>query len=158
LTLIFLNRGRLFFSFIILYFSCFGFGMGSGPIALTGSSGSGWRGWWWWCRGQRCSGNNNSKHNNSVNISTNGSNNDSCVLSWSFGYFLFSFVLLGWIASLYARFLLTPNVRASLTTLGCREDNEGSWSIGVFYGDSPFTLKPIEQVGFSFYLSVSEIN
>ena len=31
---------------------------------------------------------------------------------------------------------------------GCREDNEGSWSIGVFYGDSPFSLKPIEAVSF----------
>ncbi|XP_076940683.1 glucosamine inositolphosphorylceramide transferase 1-like [Bidens hawaiensis] len=27
---------------------------------------------------------------------------------------------------------------------GCRPDSEGSWAIGVFYGDSPFTLKPIE--------------
>lgn len=28
-------------------------------------------------------------------------------------------------------------------------DNEGSWSIGVFYGDSPFALKPIESVSSS---------
>lgn len=139
--------------FVSLISFIFGFSdMGSSPIVLTGSSGSGWR---WW----RCNGN---KHNNSsVNISNNCSNNnDSCVLSWSFGYFLFSFVLLGLIAGLYARFLLTPNVRTTLTTLGCREDNEGSWSIGVFYGDSPFTLKPIEQVGFSsvfLFLSVKEI-
>ncbi|XP_076898163.1 glucosamine inositolphosphorylceramide transferase 1-like [Bidens hawaiensis] len=27
---------------------------------------------------------------------------------------------------------------------GCRPDSEGSWAIGMFYGDSPFTLKPIE--------------
>lgn len=27
---------------------------------------------------------------------------------------------------------------------GCLPDGEGSWSIGVFYGDSPFSLKPIE--------------
>lgn len=27
------------------------------------------------------------------------------------------------------------------------EDNEGSWSIGVFYGDSPFSLLPIEAKG-----------
>lgn len=123
--------------------------MGSGPIALTGSSGSGWR---WW----RCNGNNNSKHNNtSVNMiisNNNGSNQDSCVFSWSFCYFLVSFLFLGLIASLHARFLLTPNVRTSLSALGCREDNEGSWSIGVFYGDSPFTLKPIEEVGSDFSL------
>ncbi|GKB26608.1 glycosyltransferase family protein 64 protein C5, partial [Tanacetum coccineum] len=30
--------------------------------------------------------------------------------------------------------------------LGCHEDSEGSWSIGVFYGDSPFSLKPIESM------------
>ncbi|CAL9169787.1 unnamed protein product, partial [Musa hybrid cultivar] len=27
---------------------------------------------------------------------------------------------------------------------GCRPDGEGSWSVGLFYGDSPFSLKPIE--------------
>ncbi|KAF2318433.1 hypothetical protein GH714_007454 [Hevea brasiliensis] len=31
-----------------------------------------------------------------------------------------------------------------LNSVGCQEDNEGSWSIGLFYGDSPFSLKPIE--------------
>ena len=31
-----------------------------------------------------------------------------------------------------------------------QEDNEGSWSVGVFYGDSPFSLKPIEAVSFFF--------
>ncbi|EEF29466.1 transferase, transferring glycosyl groups, putative [Ricinus communis] len=31
-----------------------------------------------------------------------------------------------------------------LNSVGCRQDNEGSWSIGVFYGHSPFSLKPIE--------------
>ena len=28
----------------------------------------------------------------------------------------------------------------------CRPDAEGSWSAGVFLGDSPFSLKPIEHV------------
>ncbi|KAI7730048.1 hypothetical protein M8C21_019999 [Ambrosia artemisiifolia] len=31
-------------------------------------------------------------------------------------------------------------------SLGCQEDNDGSWGIGVFYGDSPFSLKPIEDM------------
>nr|XP_043613491.1 glucosamine inositolphosphorylceramide transferase 1 [Erigeron canadensis] len=30
--------------------------------------------------------------------------------------------------------------------IGCQEDNEGSWGIGVYYGDSPFSLKPIEHM------------
>ncbi|KAF6985890.1 hypothetical protein CFC21_003704 [Triticum aestivum] len=31
--------------------------------------------------------------------------------------------------------------------LGCRPDGEGSWAIGVFYGSSPFHLRPIELEG-----------
>ncbi|KAJ0718485.1 putative hexosyltransferase [Helianthus annuus] len=31
-------------------------------------------------------------------------------------------------------------------SVGCQDDNEGSWGIGVFYGDSPFSLKPIEDM------------
>lgn len=31
--------------------------------------------------------------------------------------------------------------------LGCRPDGEGSWAIGVFYGSSPFDLRPIELEG-----------
>ncbi|XP_071732933.1 glucosamine inositolphosphorylceramide transferase 1-like [Rutidosis leptorrhynchoides] len=30
--------------------------------------------------------------------------------------------------------------------IGCQEDNEGSWGIGVYYGDSPLSLKPIEDM------------
>ncbi|KAI5077385.1 hypothetical protein GOP47_0007209 [Adiantum capillus-veneris] len=30
--------------------------------------------------------------------------------------------------------------------LGCQPDNEGSWSIGLFFGGSPLSLQPIEQV------------
>ncbi|XP_021890552.1 LOW QUALITY PROTEIN: glycosyltransferase family protein 64 protein C5, partial [Carica papaya] len=61
-----------------------------------------------------------------------------------FVFFVGCFVLYGLIAASYAR-LFTPHyARAGMSSLGCREDNEGSWSIGVFYGDSPFSLKPIE--------------
>ncbi|OEL37167.1 Glycosyltransferase family protein 64 protein C5 [Dichanthelium oligosanthes] len=34
-------------------------------------------------------------------------------------------------------------------TRRCRPDAEGSWSVGVFLGDSPFSLKPIEHWGIS---------
>ena len=133
--------------------------MGSSPIVVSASGGGGW---WWWCKWQRFYGNNSSsKHNSSTSnsllstSSNNSGNNESCVLSWSFGYFLFAFLMLGWIASLYGRLMLTPNVRTTLSTLGCQEDGEGSWSIGVFYGDSPFSLKPIEDVSYFFFFLFS---
>ncbi|KAK9282696.1 hypothetical protein L1049_010916 [Liquidambar formosana] len=69
---------------------------------------------------------------------------DHCVLSRTFVFFLGSFVVFGSIATLYAWLVFTPFVHQGLSSLGCQEDNEGSWSIGVFYGDSPFSLKPIE--------------
>ncbi|KAH7537021.1 hypothetical protein FEM48_Zijuj03G0048100 [Ziziphus jujuba var. spinosa] len=48
-------------------------------------------------------------------------------------------------ATLYTWFAFSPNVRTGLVvSVGCQEDNEGSWSVGVFFGDSPFSLKPIE--------------
>lgn len=52
--------------------------------------------------------------------------------------------MLGSIAGIYAWLMFTPNVQKGFSFLGCQEDNEGSWSIGVFYGVSPFSLKPIE--------------
>nr|GMC82202.1 glycosyltransferase family protein 64 protein C5-like [Ipomoea batatas] len=107
----------------------------SGSAAATQSSGGGWR---WW--------------KNSGGGGKNGNNNvsgDLCDLSSAFGFFVVSFVVLGSIAGLYSRLMLTTNVRAGLSALGCREDNEGSWAIGVFYGDSPFSLKAVEDVSFT---------
>ncbi|XP_057540229.1 glucosamine inositolphosphorylceramide transferase 1 [Amaranthus tricolor] len=68
------------------------------------------------------------------------------VFSPAFVYFLASFLLLGSIASLYAWLVFTPFARTpyGVPSLGCQEDNEGSWSIGFFYGSSPFSLQPIE--------------
>ncbi|XP_042018054.1 glucosamine inositolphosphorylceramide transferase 1-like [Salvia splendens] len=80
--------------------------------------------------------------------SKNGSR-ESCGggASSTFAFFLFSFVVLGSIGGLYARFMVAANVRAGVTAPhGCEEDNEGSWAIGVYYGDSPFSLKPIEEM------------
>lgn len=83
-----------------------------------------------------------------------GSGNEKCGLSLTFAFFLLSFVVLGSIGGLYGRFMLAANVRTGITALGCEEDNEGSWAIGIYYGDSPFSLKPIEAVN-SFFLSLS---
>nr|GMD37082.1 glycosyltransferase family protein 64 protein C5-like [Ipomoea batatas] len=101
--------------------------MGSNPVAISGAGG-----WWCW----RNSSGNGGKSNGG----------DLCGVSSAFTFFLVSFLLLGSIAALYARLMFTPNVHAGLPTLGCCEDNEGSWSIGVFYGDSPFSLKPIDDM------------
>nr|GMC47673.1 glycosyltransferase family protein 64 protein C5-like [Ipomoea batatas] len=98
--------------------------MGSNPIP-TSLAHAGWR--------NKSGGNSNN-------------NSDSRALISPLAFFFFSFVLLGSIAGLYTRLLLAPNVHSSLSTSGCHEDNEGSWAIGVFYGDSPFSLKPIEDM------------
>ncbi|KAJ6835471.1 glycosyltransferase family protein 64 protein C5 [Iris pallida] len=66
--------------------------------------------------------------------------------------FLFScLILFSSVAFLFSWIYFSPFPRAPLPSpsssaaLGCRPDGEGSWSIGVFYGDSPFTLAPIER-------------
>ncbi|RAL43656.1 hypothetical protein DM860_017512 [Cuscuta australis] len=74
-------------------------------------------------------------------------NCNSRLLSSPTAFFLAAFVLLGSIAGLYSRFVVMPKARVS--TMGCREDNEGSWAVGVFYGDSPFSLRPIEDMNIS---------
>ncbi|KAM7467853.1 hypothetical protein LguiB_015415 [Lonicera macranthoides] len=84
---------------------------------------------WWWCRWWR---------------------HENCVVSSTLAYFMGSFVVVGSIGYLYAWLMFSPNVRLGLVSpLACQEDNEGSWSIGVFYGHSPFSLKPIEDMNIS---------
>ncbi|KAL3621417.1 hypothetical protein CASFOL_036329 [Castilleja foliolosa] len=112
--------------------------MGYSPIVVPGTSARGrGRG------GGRWHGSNEGDGMSNYIISKNGLGNQdkgSCVLS----YLLFSFVVLGSIGVFYAKYIVTPNVRAGITAIGCREDNEGSWALGVYYGESPFSLKPIE--------------
>lgn len=73
-----------------------------------------------------------------------------------FLFFASCFGFYAFVAATYAWFVFPPHIgrtdHVSSSSLGCREDNEGSWSIGVFYGDSPFSLKPIETVSFSIFL------
>lgn len=58
---------------------------------------------------------------------------------WCFVVYVFVGFLYGWLA------LKKPYMGAAgLSSFGCQEDSEGSWSIGVFFGNSPFSLKPIE--------------
>ncbi|GAB2250513.1 hypothetical protein Droror1_Dr00016763 [Drosera rotundifolia] len=74
-----------------------------------------------------------------------------CLFSPAFFFFIGSFLLLGCVATFYAWLVFSPFTRpmmaaamAATMASGCREDNEGSWSVGVFFGDSPFDLRPIE--------------
>ncbi|CAL0321238.1 unnamed protein product [Lupinus luteus] len=64
--------------------------------------------------------------------------------SFGFVFFFGCFGLFGSIATFYGWLVFSPVVHTTLNPFGCRVDNEGSWSIGIFYGDSPFSLKPIE--------------
>lgn len=66
--------------------------------------------------------------------------------SSGFLFFFACLLLFGSFATFYAWLAFPPSVGTHLQSFGCQEDNEGSWSIGVFYGDSPFNLKPIETV------------
>lgn len=72
----------------------------------------------------------------------------SCFLSTPFLFLAYSFVILTLFASLFSWFAFSPLSRSALLPpyLGCRVDIEGYWSIFVFYGDSPFLLKPVESV------------
>lgn len=74
--------------------------------------------------------------------------------SSGFVFFFGCFVLFGSIATFYGWLVFSPVVHTALNPFGCQEDNEGSWSIGIFYGHSPFSLKPIETVSF-FHLQSS---
>ncbi|KAJ8433306.1 hypothetical protein Cgig2_012874 [Carnegiea gigantea] len=99
-------------------------------ISGNGGVSGGDAGWWWIGRSRL-------KHEH-----------QQCFFSPAFIFFLTAFILFASIASLYAWLVFTPFVRSpyvipSVST-GCQEDDEGSWSIGVFYGDSPFSLQPIE--------------
>nr|XP_017253562.1 PREDICTED: glycosyltransferase family protein 64 protein C5 isoform X2 [Daucus carota subsp. sativus] len=66
------------------------------------------------------------------------------VKSSSFRFLVAWGIVLVTVSSVYAWLSLSPDVHKGLSSNGCQVDSEGSWSIGVFYGDSPFHLKPIE--------------
>lgn len=109
-----------------------------------------------WCRWRKISSTNGIATNYSTNINnrTGIYNTDDTCSFWSFSsFFFFSFCLLALVGTLYGKYMLVANVRCGVRSpvLGCQEDNEGSWAIGVFYGHSPFSLKPIEDVSHLLY-------
>ncbi|KAJ8458977.1 hypothetical protein OPV22_031903 [Ensete ventricosum] len=71
-----------------------------------------------------------------------------CVRSAGFLFAASAALLLGSTVALFAWLTFSPFPKtlpiSPSSASGCRPDGEGSWSIGLFYGDSPFSLKPIE--------------
>ncbi|KAG6503178.1 hypothetical protein ZIOFF_035489 [Zingiber officinale] len=74
---------------------------------------------------------------------------------WSFlgrspfpvAFLLGSITAFGLVAVVFYWLVISASRRTLDPTLvGCRPDSEGSWSIGVFYGKSPFSLSPMELV------------
>lgn len=68
-----------------------------------------------------------------------------CGLSTTLLYYIMSFIFFSIVGVFYAWLAFSPykNISDAVST-GCQPDNEGSWSIGLFRGSSPFSLKPIE--------------
>ncbi|XP_071713851.1 glucosamine inositolphosphorylceramide transferase 1-like [Rutidosis leptorrhynchoides] len=74
--------------------------------------------------------------------------NDNGGASSPIAFLFVSFTMFGSFGYLYTyTFYKYPNTNNyGNNSSGCHEDSEGSWAIGVFYGDSPFSLKPIEDM------------
>uniref|UniRef100_A0ACD6A4B1 Uncharacterized protein n=1 Tax=Avena sativa TaxID=4498 RepID=A0ACD6A4B1_AVESA len=66
----------------------------------------------------------------------------------SVAYLCATITLLALVAAAFSR-AIAPRFPHPPATRRCGADAEGSWSAGVFLGDSPFTLKPIEHWGIS---------
>lgn len=67
------------------------------------------------------------------------------MLSSGYLFIVWCFILYGFVGLFYGWLAFKkPYMNMGMPTVGCKEDSEGSWSIGVFYGHSPFSLKPIE--------------
>ncbi|KAH9312959.1 hypothetical protein KI387_027994, partial [Taxus chinensis] len=71
----------------------------------------------------------------------------TCVLSLTFIFFIASLLIFGALGMFFAWLSVSPFEKPAMNTLGCREDDEGSWSIGVYRGSNPFALHPIEDEG-----------
>ncbi|CAL9107483.1 unnamed protein product [Musa textilis] len=64
-------------------------------------------------------------------------------------FLLGSLAASGLVAGAFFWLVISSSRRSDPTLVGCRPDSEGSWSVGVYYGKSPFSLSPIELHGSS---------
>lgn len=67
----------------------------------------------------------------------------TCVLLLTFIVFLASFLIFKALGMFFAALIFSSFEKPAMSPFGCREDNEGSWSIGVYRGRNPFALHPI---------------
>lgn len=138
-----------------------GGGGGDGVTTTSGSSSNSnsscynnsWLCKWRWPQQQQqhvAKNNNNSNNNNSLKGGGGASFGGRRLVLSSSGYFfvVWCFVVYVFVGFLYGWLALKKpyTVAAGLSSFGCQEDSEGSWSIGIFFGNSPFSLKPIETV------------
>lgn len=65
-------------------------------------------------------------------------------LSSPFFFFLGSFLVASVIGLAFIRVMISPFSTPNLGSFGCQCDGEGSWSVGVYFGKTPFSLLPIE--------------
>ncbi|ESR49827.1 glucosamine inositolphosphorylceramide transferase 1 [Citrus sinensis] len=136
-----------------------GGGGGDGVTTTSGSSSNSnsscynnsWLCKWRWPQQQQqhvAKNNNNNNNNNSLKGGGGASFGGRRLVLSSSGYFfvVWCFVVYVFVGFLYGWLALKKpyTVAAGLSSFGCQEDSEGSWSIGVFFGNSPFSLKPIE--------------
>lgn len=75
-----------------------------------------------------------------------------CGLSSTFLFFFWSVLTFSFVGMLFAWLAFSP-YKHECGQLGCRPDNEGSWSIGFYRGSSPFSLQSIEMVSQCFFNS-----
>lgn len=73
-----------------------------------------------------------------------------CGLSSSFLFYFWSILFFSVVGTIFAWIAFSPYKRILSVgpVAGCQPDNEGSWSIGVYRGASPFALQPIEMSSF----------
>lgn len=78
----------------------------------------------------------------------NSAHHSSCTLSSTLIFFVSSFIILATLGLLFSWLTFSPFSQPLLNSSqpGCQPDNEGSWSIGLYFGDSPLSLRSIEQV------------
>ncbi|WOL03006.1 glycosyltransferase family protein 64 [Canna indica] len=64
-------------------------------------------------------------------------------------FFLVALVASALVAVVFFWLFTSSFRRPEAALVGCHPDSEGSWSVGVYYGKSPFSLSPIELHGIS---------
>lgn len=83
----------------------------------------------------------------------------ACGLSSTYLYYFLSILSFSFVGVLFSWLVFSPYKSLSGAVIaGCQPDNEGSWSIGLYRGSSPFSLQPLEAVSTFFNPSLLRFN